>query len=167
MCWGVRVKTGDRWTHGTAFCKWLRKTSETTTNVKPEAPAMADKRQKQTSWHCPLMFTQKLSQVWGTAVQLYEEHTRSPSTVLTFLPHFHSRKPSMLTELSTWKTISGEFKIHSCSLPTRTLSSWKEIISIAQIKKQGGWEKRWITITLHSQVIVKTRITQEMWKPRA
>lgn len=29
--------------------KWLRKASETTTNVKPEAPATADKRQKQTA----------------------------------------------------------------------------------------------------------------------
>lgn len=97
-----------------------------------------------------LAFTQKLTQVWGTTAQWSEKHTPSFYTRTQVLPpHFHSKRPPMLTEPPTWKIISGEFKIHSCLILTRTVSSWKERTSIAQIMKGGGRQEKGRLLSKH------------------
>lgn len=75
---------------------------------------------------------------------------------------FHSSKPSVLIAPPTWKIISGECKMHSCTLLTRTLTSWKERTSIAQISKHRGRQKREIIVSRPED-----RVTQEMGKPKA
>lgn len=94
MLLGFRLKTGEQWEPREAFSspypltiaahighsqyplnKWLLQDPETTTDVQPVAPAVADKRHKPNSRLSPLVFTQQLRQVWGTTAQFYEEHT--------------------------------------------------------------------------------------------
>ena len=89
-------------------------------------------------------------------------HTLFPQTLM-LPPHLHSRKPLMLTRPARWKIISGEFKTHFCWLLTRTVSSWKERISKAQITKRVGKQKR----RAASWLLVNTGITEDMWKQRA